>query len=83
MPNYMTFWTKDEQISQKTLSLDTKKWKLQHQTWSRQSIPGSNIYTYLNLIIDSQNDKPILETVYRTKSGHIVKNLKQYEAWYY
>ena len=31
-------------------------------------------------MIDSQNDKPILEIVYRTKSGHIVKNPKQYEA---
>ena len=36
-------------------------------------------------MIDNQNDKPTLKDVYRTKSGHVVKNPKQYvdEMWYY
>ena len=42
------------------------------------AIPVSNTSTHPNLMTDNQHEKQILEDVYRTKSGRIVKKPKRY-----
>ena len=54
----------------------TKKFNIKHDY--DNAIPVGNPSTHANLIIDNQHEKAMLENIYRTKSGRIVKKPNQF-----
>ena len=54
----------------------TEKFNIKHDY--SNAVLVSNTSTLTNLMIDNKHDKPMLENVYRRKSGRIVKKPKQY-----